>query len=111
MDTEVDPDRAHLQANPTRVEKREPRLREDVRLSQAPLAVGELQQQIDVKVGNHLGDCVSRHARGGARRSNPLDNGEPRVFRLHALRTNRSPLMLTLSTPTPNQFPFLGMEW
>ena len=40
------------------LEEREPRAREDVRLAQAPLAIRELHEEIDMGVGDHLCDHI-----------------------------------------------------
>ena len=50
---DVHVDRADLEPDATLLEERQPRAREDVRLAEPPLAVGELHQQVDVRVGDH----------------------------------------------------------
>ena len=50
---DVDVDRADLEADAALLEQREPRPREDVRLAEPALAVGELHEQVDVGVRDH----------------------------------------------------------
>ena len=56
---ERDEDRADLEPDAARLEERQPRPREDIRLSQPVLPVGELHQQIGVGVREHARTILS----------------------------------------------------
>ena len=56
---ERDEDRADLEPDAARLEERQPRPREDIRLSQPVLSVGELHQQIGVGVRDHARTILS----------------------------------------------------
>ena len=88
---DVDVDGAHLEPDATPLEEREPGRREDAALPEPPLAVRELEQQVDVGVGDH-GATID------ARRSG-LTNGQ-RPVSLADLHTNRmETIVCQLTTP------------
>ncbi len=51
-----DEDRAHLEADAAGGKERKPGLREDIRLTEPMLAVGEFEQEIGMSVGEHRAD-------------------------------------------------------
>ena len=53
-----DVDGADLERHLARLELGQPRPREHVRLAKGVLPVGELQQEVDVRVGDHLRDAT-----------------------------------------------------
>ena len=74
---DVDVDRAHLQPDTARLELRQPRTREDVALAEPVLAVGELEQEIGVRVGDHVGDPRGRLRRTSRRVAEPAGRRLP----------------------------------
>jgi hypothetical protein len=54
LPVELDEDRANLKADVPRFEERQPRLCEDIRLTETLLTVRELHQQIVVGIGDHV---------------------------------------------------------
>ena len=64
----VDVDGAHLEADSAALEEREPGIREDLRLAEPALAVGELHQEVDVGVGDHRPPTLCHNPRRRAGR-------------------------------------------
>ena len=96
---EVDVDRAHLEADAALLEQRQPRLREDVRLAEAPLAVRELDQEVDVRVGDH-GATIDSSPNGTL-----TARAAPRL--VWPTSTNRMETIVYQRT-TPNRCPVTG---
>ena len=56
MSLQLDEDRAHLEPDAARLEQREPRPGERLALAEAELAVAELEQEIEMRVGDHVAE-------------------------------------------------------
>jgi hypothetical protein len=54
LPVELDEDRADLKADVSRLEERQPRPCEDIRLAEPLLTVRELHEQVVVGIGDHL---------------------------------------------------------